>query len=108
MSETELEKLERQYQQARARLDAARARDREHQRKLDARRKIILGGALVERAERDSQMAKLLAMLVAGLSRQHDRKAFEGWPLPGSGAGESETHAAGGDRQQAGQSGTSR
>ncbi|WP_193668235.1 mobilization protein [Paracoccus kondratievae] len=82
MAESELAKLERQYQQARARLEAARAREREHQRKLDARRKIILGGALIERAGRDPETAKILAALVRGLSRQHDRKAFEDWALP--------------------------
>lgn len=82
MIETSLEKLERQYQQAKARLDAARARERETRRKLDARRKIILGGALIERATRDPEAARILAKLVAGLGRQQDRKAFEGWPLP--------------------------
>lgn len=82
MAETSLEKLERQYQQAKARLEAARAREREKNRKLDARRKIILGGALIERAARDPEAARMLATLVAGLGRQQDRKAFEAWPLP--------------------------
>lgn len=82
MAETSLEKLERQYQQAKARLDAARAREREKSRKLDARRKIILGGALIERAARDPEAARMLATLVSGLGRQQDRKTFEGWPLP--------------------------
>lgn len=82
MVETTLEKFERQYEQAKARLQAARARESEKQRKLEARRKIILGGALIERAARDPQAARMLITLVAGLGRQQDRKTFEGWNLP--------------------------
>lgn len=103
MAATELEKLERQYQQAKARLESARARERAHQRKLDARRKIILGGALIERAARDPEAARLLTGLVRGLSRQHDRKAFEGWSLPSPDArpsNESDNGADGGRTDQ--------
>lgn len=82
MSDPQLEKLQRQYEQAKARLQAARARKAEHDRKLDARRKIILGGALVEKAGRDTEASRLLMSLVAGLSRVQDRKAFEGWSPP--------------------------
>lgn len=82
MSETPLEKAERQFEQAKARLDAARAREREKVRKQDARRKIILGGALIERAERDPVVAKLVADLVRGFSRKQDQKTFAGWSLP--------------------------
>lgn len=82
MSDPQLEKLQRQYEQAKARLQAARARKAEQDRKLDARRKIILGGALVEKAGRDTEASRLLMSLVAGLSRVQDRKAFEGWAPP--------------------------
>ncbi len=82
MTETTLEKLERQYEQAKARLQAAKARERTKARKLEARRKIILGGALIERAERDPDAARFLAKLVTGLSRQQDRKTFAGWQAP--------------------------
>lgn len=93
MAEASLEKLERQYQQAKARLEAARAREREKIRKLDARRKIILGGALIERATRDAGTARLLADLIAGLSRQQDRQNFENWPLPAPAPSEAPTSA---------------
>ena len=82
MAETSLEKLERQYEQAKARLQAARARKTVRDRKLQARRKIILGAALIERAARDPQTATLLASLIKGLKRQQDRKAFEDWQPP--------------------------
>ena len=82
MADPNLEKLERQYKQAKARLQSARARKATKDRKLDARRKIILGGALIEKASRDPETTKLLMALVAGLARVQDRKAFDGWSPP--------------------------
>lgn len=82
MSEQTLTKLERQYQQAKARLQAARARERTKARKLDARRKIILGAALIEAATKDPKAAEMLTQLTSRLSRQQDRSAFEGWSIP--------------------------
>jgi hypothetical protein len=46
---------------------------------LDTRRKIILGGALVDLAERDSNAAVMIERLIRNLPREQDRKAFEGW-----------------------------
>ena len=60
------------------------------ERKLDTRRKVILGGALVDLASRDDGAAKLLDRLVRNLPREQDRKAFVGWKpgdaLPEDGA----------------------
>ena len=52
MTETQIEKAKRQYEQAKARLYATKARERKLQRKRDTRRKVILGGALIELADR--------------------------------------------------------
>tara|TARA_R100000935_G_scaffold47356_1_gene71395 strand:- start:90 stop:518 length:429 start_codon:yes stop_codon:yes gene_type:complete len=82
MADPNLEKLERQYEQAKARLQSARARKATQDRKIDARRKIILGGALIERASRDPDVTRLLKSLVDGLARAQDRKAFDGWSPP--------------------------
>lgn len=82
MADPNLEKLERQYEQAKARLQSARARKATQDRKIDARRKIILGGALIERASRDPDVTRLLKSLVEGLARAQDRKAFDGWSPP--------------------------
>lgn len=82
MADPILEKLERQYEQAKARLQSARARKATQDRKIDARRKIILGGALIERASRDPDVTRLLKSLVEGLARAQDRKAFDGWSPP--------------------------
>jgi len=50
MAETELERAEKRYAQAKARLLALKNREATKARKLDTRRKIILGGALVDLA----------------------------------------------------------
>ena len=82
MAETELERAEKRYAQAKARLLALKNREATKARKLDTRRKIILGGALVDLAERDSNAAAMIERLVSNLPREQDRKAFEGWDTP--------------------------
>lgn len=84
MAETELERAEKRYAQAKARLLALKNREATKARKLDTRRKIILGGALVDLAERDSNAAVLIGRLVRNLPREQDRKAFEGWEAKAS------------------------
>ena len=79
MAETELERAEKRYAQAKARLLALKNREATKARKLDTRRKIILGGALVDLAMRDSNAAAMVERLVRNLPREQDRKAFEGW-----------------------------
>ncbi len=82
MAETELERAEKRYAQAKARLQGIRNRAATRQRKLETRRKIILGGALVDLAERDDSAALMLDRLIRNLSRGQDRKAFADWELP--------------------------
>lgn len=79
MAETELDRAEKRYAQAKARLLALKNREATKTRKLDTRRKIILGGALVDLALRDSNAAAMIERLVRNLPREQDRKAFEGW-----------------------------
>ncbi len=79
MAETELERLERQYTQAKNRLQAAKARQSVKQRKLDARRKIILGGALLDLSARDPDAMAMVERLLRSLPRDQDRKAFDAW-----------------------------
>ena len=85
MAETELERAEKRYAQAKARLQALRNREATRQRKLDTRRKVILGGALMDLAERDTGAAAMVDRLVRKLSRDQDRKAFADWDGAGSG-----------------------
>ncbi|MEY8834795.1 mobilization protein [Phaeobacter italicus] len=79
MAETELERAEKRYAQAKARLQGLKNREATRQRKMDTRRKVILGGALLDLAERDSGAAAMLERLIRNLSRQQDRKAFADW-----------------------------
>ena len=90
MAETELERAEKRYAQAKARLLALKNRAATAARKMDTRRKVILGGALVDLAARDVSAAAMLDRLVRNLPREQDRKAFVGWKpgdaLPEDGA----------------------
>lgn len=79
MVESELERAEKRYAQAKARLQALKNREAAKERKLDTRRKVILGGALIDLAARDSNAAAMLVRLVRNLPRDQDRKTFEGW-----------------------------
>jgi hypothetical protein len=88
MAETELERAEKRY--AKARLQALKNRAATQERKLDTRRKVILGGALVDLASRDEGASAMLDRLVRNLPREQDRRAFVGWTprdaLPEAGA----------------------
>ena len=76
MAETELERAEKRFAQAKARLLALKNREATKARKLDTRRKIILGGALMDLAARDGSAASMLERLVRNLPREQDRKVF--------------------------------
>jgi hypothetical protein len=97
MAETELERAEKRYAQAKARLLALKNRAATQARKLDTRRKVILGGALVDLATRDQGAAAMLDRLVRNLPREQDRKAFVGW-TPGDALPEAGAADGGSDR----------
>lgn len=79
MAETELERAEKRFAQAKARLQGLRNREATKQRKMDTRRKVILGGALIDLAARDDRAVEMLERLMRNLVREQDRAAFEGW-----------------------------
>jgi hypothetical protein len=84
MADTELERAEKRFAQAKARLQGIRNREATKQRKMDTRRKVILGGALIDLAGRDSNAAAMLDRLMRNLPRQQDQKAFVNWDRLGS------------------------
>ena len=88
MADTELERAEKRFAQAKARLQALKNREATRQRKMDTRRKVILGGALMDLASRDSTAVAMVDRLLRNLPRKQDRAAFDGWSLGGGGAGE--------------------
>lgn len=77
-----IEKAKLAVQQAKARLQAIENRQSEAERKLDTRRKIIMGGLLLDAAAKDERYAKVVAALMARIDRDNDRKAFQGWEPP--------------------------
>jgi hypothetical protein len=82
MAETELQRAEQRYAQAKARLQALKNREATRERKMDTRRKVILGGALLDLAGRDSNAAAMIERLIRNLPRANDRAAFDGWVNP--------------------------
>jgi hypothetical protein len=83
LSTTErIEKAKLAVQQAKARLQAIENRQSDAERKLDTRRKIIMGGLLLDAASKDERYAKVVSALMARIDRDNDRKAFQGWEPP--------------------------
>lgn len=81
-SAEQIEKAKLKAEQARAQYQALQARLSEATRKLDTRRKIILGGLLIDAAEKDEKFSRVVEILVSRASRDQDAKAFEGWAIP--------------------------
>ncbi len=77
MAGAALEKAKKKFEQARARVKKLEARQSKGERERDTRRKIILGASLLELAKTNKQAAELVARLIAGLTRENDKKAFE-------------------------------
>jgi hypothetical protein len=77
----QLAKLQQKADQHLARLQAAKARLAETERKMDTRRKIIAGGLLFDSAAKDKQWAQHLAVLLTRIDRPNDKEPFEGWSI---------------------------
>src|SRR3546814_13788677 len=78
-----IETARRKVQQAKARLQALEARAATLNRKADARRKIILGGLLLDAAMKDHAWESHLNDLMSRISRDQARQAFESWTFKG-------------------------
>ncbi|NIJ35311.1 mobilization protein [Sphingomonas oligoaromativorans] len=76
-----IEKARKRVQQAQARLQDLNARAAAIGRKQDTRRKIILGGLLLDAAAQDPRFEGVLSELMKRIARDQDRKAFDGWAL---------------------------
>jgi len=81
---TPIEKARQQVEQAKARYQALLARQNAEERKLDTRRKVILGGLLIDAAGKDERFGRVIDELMKRIAREHDQKAFEGWQKPES------------------------
>jgi hypothetical protein len=76
-----IEKAKKRVQQAQARLQDLNARAATIGRKQDTRRKIILGGLLLDAAIKDQRFEGVLSELMKRIARDQDRKVFDGWVL---------------------------
>lgn len=72
----------KQVEQAKARLAALDARASQAARKADTKRKIVLGGLLLDAAAKDDKFARVVSALMGRITREQDRKAFSGWAAP--------------------------
>ncbi len=81
-----IDKARRKVEQAKAQLQALEARASALNRKADARRKIILGGLLLDAAMKDAEWEGRLNVLMERISREQDHKAFAGWTFRGAAA----------------------
>ena len=81
---TPIEKARQQVEQAKARYQALLARQTAEERKQDTRRKVILGGLLIDAAGKDERFSRVLDELLERITRDHDYKAFAGWKKTGS------------------------
>lgn len=68
--------------QAKARIQEVMAKENQAARKLDTRRKIILGGLLMDAAEKEPNWHRALEAILKRVSRENDKKAFEGYTPP--------------------------
>ncbi len=82
-----IENARLKVRQAKARLQLLEARTATLNRKADARRKIILGGLLLDAAMKDAKWESGLKELMDRIVRDQDRKAFEGWTFRGVAGG---------------------
>ncbi len=79
--------------QAQNRLQQLDARAAQEERKRDTRRKIILGGLLLEAAGKERRFAEALDELMTRIQRAQDKTAFAEW-TPAKGAARSGPIAA--------------
>lgn len=77
-----LAELEKQAAEIRSKMQAIRAKQSAEERKADTRRKILLGSALLSKAAKDEKMSAFVELLIAGIERDVDKKAFDGWKVP--------------------------
>lgn len=73
-----LEEAEKKLRQAKAHVQQLRAREKETARKLDTRRKIVLGGFLIAEAKADPGAMARLKTRIQTLS-ERDKHLFENW-----------------------------
>lgn len=73
---TQLERAQKQFEQAKARLQKAQSRESEKRRKKETRAKILLGGWMISQAKKDPKAAQRIQEIIATFS-DRDRACFD-------------------------------
>ena len=74
-----LTNLQREAKQMSARLEQAKAVVRNQDRNQDTHRKAVLGGLVIKLLREQKSIPQSVAGFLRMVTRDHDRKAFEGW-----------------------------
>lgn len=75
------ERLEKQLEAIKTRLQAVKAREKTSDRKKDIRRKILVGSYYIDQAEKNNSMDKIKNLMDNFLKRDFDREIFGLKPL---------------------------
>jgi len=78
---SELQKAQKRFEQAKARLQRVKSKEKTAVRKKDTRRKIILGALLMETMKRNPETREKVMEQIHNLPREADRKLFENWAV---------------------------
>lgn len=78
----ELAKAKQARAKAEQEVRRAKKAIREQERKIDTRRKIILGAAVLDSAARHEGTSKYVQRVIRGLDRDADKAAFEDFEVP--------------------------
>lgn len=79
---SKLEKLKYQRDKIAEKIQAMEQREKAHERKKDARRKILVGAYYLDKARAENKMPELIKELDTYLHRNSDRKLFDLEELP--------------------------
>lgn len=77
---TQIERAQKQFEQAKARLQKAQSRENEKRRKKETRAKILLGGWMIAQAKKDPRAAERMKEIIATFS-ERDQACFDGLDL---------------------------
>lgn len=75
------ERLEKQLETIKARLQSVKAREKTSERKKDIRRKILVGTYYLDQAEKNTSMEEIKNLMDKFLKRDFDREIFGLPPL---------------------------
>ncbi len=76
-----LETAQAKYDMAKARLQRIKNREASNVRKMETRRKIILGAMLIADIKRSPELRAKVMEQLRSLPRDFDRKLFENWDV---------------------------